>query len=357
MLRHFISEASHRQFQSYRYVKSPLWAKKILAYMVIVFLFILFCLAFLPWTQTSKGQGQVIAFSPNERAQTIDSPITGRLGRWHVQEGSFVKAGDPIVEIFDNDPNILERLKSEREAIIKNLQASSLAAETSKINVDRQKKLVEQGLASERDYEKSKLEYSKLLSVEAKASADLTKIDTKIARQSTQMVVAPMDGYIQRRQLGLGSQQVKSGDFLAMLVPQTVSRSVELWVGGNDLPFIHQGDKVRLQFEGWPAIQSFGWPSLARGTFGGTVEFIDTFVSENGKTRLLVRADPEDTNWPSSDRLRQGARVFGWVLLNKVSLGFEVWRNFNGFPPISTQDQLMQKNNKDPKAPSKSSKK
>jgi hypothetical protein len=31
--------------------------------------------------------------------------------------------------------------------------------------------------------------------------------------------------------------------------------------------------------------------------------------------------------------LRQGARAQGWVLLNRVSVGYELWRQFNGFPP------------------------
>jgi hypothetical protein len=37
--------------------------------------------------------------------------------------------------------------------------------------------------------------------------------------------------------------------------------------------------------------------------------------------------------WPESRFIRQGTRVNGWILLNKVSLGYELWRQFNGFPP------------------------
>jgi adhesin transport system membrane fusion protein len=31
--------------------------------------------------------------------------------------------------------------------------------------------------------------------------------------------------------------------------------------------------------------------------------------------------------------MRQGVRAVGWVLLDEVSLGFELWRQLNGFPP------------------------
>ena len=32
--------------------------------------------------------------------------------------------------------------------------------------------------------------------------------------------------------------------------------------------------------------------------------------------------------------LRQGVRVNGWVLLSQVTLGYELWRIFNGFPML-----------------------
>lgn len=49
---------------------------------------------------------------------------------------------------------------------------------------------------------------------------------------------------------------------------------------------------------------------------------------------MLVEADPRDTPWPSGHFLRQGVRANGWVMLNVVPLGYETWRQFNGFPPV-----------------------
>jgi hypothetical protein len=46
----------------------------------------------------------------------------------------------------------------------------------------------------------------------------------------------------------------------------------------------------------------------------------------------MVEPDPNDKPWPSLTYLRQGVRVKGWVLLDTVPLGFEVWRQLNGFP-------------------------
>lgn len=341
MLRHILQNSQLRKRKSFRFIRASWIVSRGGYHITITLFFLAIGFLFLPWYQTVRGSGRVIAYSPNERAQSIDSPIYGRLGKWFVQEGSFVREGDPIVEIIDNDPDILTRLNQQRDAVKKNLDAAGVAVSNSKNNYMRLAELLKQGVVSQRDYEKAKIEYSKLLADEAKVSAELVKIDTKVARQSAQNVTAPMNGYIQRRKSGSGSQLVKVGDELALLVPDTKSRSVEVFISGNDAPFVHKDDRVRIQFEGWPAVQSLGWPSLAKGTFGGRVVFVDRQLNLHGQSRLLIV--PDEDPWPNSEILRQGVRVYAWVLLNKVSVGFELWRNFNGFPPIVSQEGLYRK--------------
>ncbi len=90
---------------------------------------------------------------------------------------------------------------------------------------------------------------------------------------------------------------------------------------------------MRLQFEGWPAVQFSGWPSVAVGTFGGTVAFVDPSDDGTGDFRVVVVPDEDEEAWPDSRFLRQGTRAKGWVLLEEVSIGFELWRQVNGFPP------------------------
>jgi hypothetical protein len=125
---------------------------------------------------------------------------------------------------------------------------------------------------------------------------------------------------------------VKAGDGLLVIVPDTEDRAVELWIAGNDMPLLSDGRPVRLQFEGWPAVQFTGWPSVAVGTFGGHVALIDSTDDGSGRFRILVRPDTNEP-WPTGLYLRQGVRVNGWVLLDSVKLGYELWRRFNGFPP------------------------
>lgn len=166
----------------------------------------------------------------------------------------------------------------------------------------------------------------------ASASAELTRIETRLARQATQHVKAPSNGTVLRITARQTSDLVKSGDVLAHFVPDTDGQAVELWIDGNDVNLIRKEAPVRLQFEGWPAVQFSGWPSAAVGTYGGKVAFVDPHDDGKGRFRVVVVPDGT-TTWPSRDHLRQGTRSAGWVLLNRVKLGYEVWRQLNGFPP------------------------
>ena len=90
------------------------------------------------------------------------------------------------------------------------------------------------------------------------------------------------------------------------------------------MPLIQEGDPVRLQFKGWPAVQFVGWPSVAVGTFGGKVNRV--FPTDDGKGNFRVVVTPDnhfarEDGWPDNRYLRQGVRANGWVLLRKVPAG------------------------------------
>ena len=57
-----------------------------------------------PWQQNVPGSGGVTALTPVERQQTLDAPVSGRVIRWHVVEGTEVAEGDLIVEISRQRP-------------------------------------------------------------------------------------------------------------------------------------------------------------------------------------------------------------------------------------------------------------
>jgi len=221
--------------------------------------------------------------------------------------------------------NDVESARASLNAARNELEA--LSADRQRIQTDADA-LINDGQAK---YEYAKAEL-------AKERIELAKLDSTLARQSTQQVRAPRAGTILRLVARQGAEVVKAGDTLAVLVPDTVSHAVELYVHGNDAPLISQGRHVRLQFEGWPAVQFAGWPSVAVGTFGGTVAFVD--AADDGRGRFRIVVVPEgDEEWPSGRFLRQGVRANGWILLDEVRLGYEMWRQFNGFPPAISKSE------------------
>ena len=206
---------------------------------------------------------------------------------------------------------------------------------------------INEKLARDADYQKIETDFQNSIATAgatlaagkadtANSAAEMQRVEVRVARQATQTIRAPRNGTVLRLLAQPGGEMLKSGDSIAAFVPDTANLVVELFMDGNDIPLIHAGDPVRLQFEGWPAVQFTGWPSVAVGTFGGRVLLVDATDNGQGKFRILVQPDAKDEAWPSNRYLRQGVRTNGWVLLNKVSLGYELWRQFNGFPPTIT---------------------
>jgi biotin carboxyl carrier protein len=187
---------------------------------------------------------------------------------------------------------------------------------------------------------------------------EIQDIDNRIQRFKARNVLAPCDGTVYRvaANVGQGGQYVKEGDELCTIVPDTAERVVELFLDGVDAPLVlayadraGRPPHVRLQFEGWPAIQFSGWPELAIGTFGGKVKQMDSAANLEGKFRVLVEPEAQLTGdvWPEADFLRQGNQVVGWVMLNRVTLGYEIWRRLNGFPPVLAPESKGKSKGKD----------
>ncbi len=288
---------------------------------------------FTPWVQTTAGNGLVNSLDPRDREQEIHALVGGRIQEWYVRDGSSVKAGDPIVRIIDNDPLLLERLEAERAAQQRKLESARIATQTARLDYDRRLALYNDGLVSRREFEDASIRWEELKAAQAQAEADLQRAQVNLSRQSIQEVVAPRDGTILRLAAGDIATSIKEGQTLATFIPDNVTRAVELSIDGRDIPLVQPGRKVRLQFEGWPAVQFSGWPSKAIGTFGGVVAVVDQSAKANGRFRVVVVEDPDDQPWPDGHYIRFGAKVRGWVLLDTVRLGYELWRRLNNFPP------------------------
>lgn len=172
--------------------------------------------------------------------------------------------------------------------------------------------------------------------------AEISKLENEttniLVRQSQYQIIAPQAGYVvQAVKVGIG-ETIKEGDAVATILPQSSDVAFEMYVKAMDLPLLSVGRKVRVEFDGWPALAFSGWAEASIGTFGGEVAIIDKIENNNGLFRVIVKPDPEDEPWP--DQLRLGSAAKGWAMLHDVPIWFEIWRNMNGFPPTLYADEI-----------------
>jgi multidrug resistance efflux pump len=150
-------------------------------------------------------------------------------------------------------------------------------------------------------------------------------------RNGLYYITAPKSGYITKTTTSGIGETIKEGEEILTLMPNEYDLAVEMFIRPIDLPLVHRGEKVRIQFDGWPSIVFSGWPNNSFGTFGGEIYAIDQYIGTNGKYRVLVKPDENDKPWP--DALRFGTGASNLIMLNDVPIWYELWRNINGFPP------------------------
>lgn len=404
--------------------ETPEFVVRYVKILAILFFALPIIAMFLPWQQNVTAIGKVTAFSPSERVQTIDAPVSGVISKWYVQEGSVVKEGEVLLEVSDIDPMFKDRLEAQRnnlqtklnakqdelksyqvqqqnlmssrdakisaaqfkldvanQKILSTTEAISAAkatADAAEFQSNRMQRLFVDGLVSKRDLEVAErdliIAHRNLISAQAQhnsakaeaqsakaeilqiradtqASLDsssavinkikgeladsqnsLTSSEINLSRQNMQRIVAPRAGTIFRLPVNSQSQMISQGQPLLVILPETNARAVELWVDGRDAPLITTDTSVRLEFEGWPAIQVPGWAKIGIGTFSGKVSFVDPTDNGTGSFRVMVVPDENYPDWPSARFLRQGISAKGWILLQNVTIGYEIWRLLNGFP-------------------------
>jgi multidrug efflux pump subunit AcrA (membrane-fusion protein) len=166
-------------------------------------------------------------------------------------------------------------------------------------------------------------------------AADVAKLRNQFAnytiRSGLYTITAPQSGQVVKaRTAGIG-EILKEGEVISEIVPTDIDYAIEMFVRPVDLPLLAIGQKVRLLFDGFPAVVFSGWPQASYGTFGGEVSAIESNVSTNGKFRVLIREDRTDKPWPP--QLMMGTGAQGIALLKDVPIWYELWRNINGFPP------------------------
>jgi len=310
-------------------------------------------MTFIPWVQTTSGPGKVTTMNPRDRVQSINAVVSGRVAQWYVNDGDSVKAGDPIVQIQDIDIDLVSRLQAQLDAAERKYAATTKAVAIARIDYERKEALFNEGLESRYEFEQARIKVQELLVSEQEAAGEMNSAQVNLSRQGSQLVSAPRDGTIIHVEAGDLATIVSAGAPLATFMPANVERAVEIYIDGRDIGLVKPGRQVRMVFEGWPAFQFSGVPDHAIGTFSGEVVFVEPSARPDGTFRVLVEEPATATNcfdttrpdftsntidcgWPPESYIRLGANARGWILLDTVPLGFELWRLLNNFPPVNS---------------------
>lgn len=158
---------------------------KILNRVIVGFLlFGILCL-FLPWTQNISGSGSVTTLKPDQRPQTVHNAIAGRIEKWYVKEGDFVKKGDTILfisEIKEDylDPNLVGNTKQQVDA--KKLAVESYGDKVNSLDVQVESLQTERQLKLKQAENKIKQAHLKIKS----DSMNLVAVKTQLKIAQTQ---------------------------------------------------------------------------------------------------------------------------------------------------------------------------
>jgi hypothetical protein len=219
-----------------------------------------------------------------------------------------------IQSLFDDGIKSLTDLEAKKLSV-REAQAKTLSLEN-KIFANRNDLLNLKAniIAITNDYNdklsKSQSERMSAISNKYNAGATKNKLESSYnayeQRANNYYVTAPVTGLITKAVVGGIGEVVKEGEDILTIIPSD------------------------YQLDGWPAIVFSGWPNSSVGTFAGQVFAIDNYISKNGKYRILVSETADETAWPQEVRVGGGANTI--TLLNEVKVGYELWRQLNGFP-------------------------
>jgi multidrug efflux pump subunit AcrA (membrane-fusion protein) len=386
----------------------------------------------LPWTQNIRAMGKVTTLYQNQRPQSVDMVIGGKILKWYIKEGDYVKKGDTLIQIGEVkdeyfDTSLLDRTKNQitakqlKESSYK-LKASNYASSLptlmqqrdfkisqlqnkqrqtqNKINADnaelkaasvelniatsqlsRAEIMVANDVISKVDFEnrsrtfqkanaaytekqnklsisqrelqnidieivtvgqeyaekifKAQAEQSGSTGEAANTSGEIEKLKIQLnnykIRRDNYFIVAPQDGQVIKVKKAGINEIIKEGEKLLEVVPSIRDFAVELFIKPMDQVLVDTGQEVRFIFDGYPAIVFSGWPNSSYGTFTGKIATIETNSQEDGTFRVLVVPKEGTKAWPPS--LKMGVAANAFAMLKDVPIGYELWRNINGFPP------------------------
>lgn len=209
-----------------------------------------------------------------ESAVKISADVSGEIIEMAVKEGDSVVAGQMLLRI---NPDLYETQLNQlqanldnglaslagQEAQLESVRAAQLQAES---NYNRIKKLFEQKVSSEQEYEQARLQYET-----AKANLSASQKNIQAAKYTVQslkanlaqgsknlgrtQIYAPASGIITNLNSEKGERVVGTAQMAGteiMRISNLNSMEVEVNVNENDIVRIETGDSADIEVDAWP---------------------------------------------------------------------------------------------------------
>ena len=149
---------------------------------------------FIPWTQNISADGSVTTLRQEQRPQQLNTVIPGKVIKWYVKEGDFVKAGDTIIqlaEVKDDylDPNLLGRMREQIDAKMGSLKNYEQKAQMA----ENQNEALRQSIRLKRAEMDNKIQQQRMKIVSDSVELMATINDLKIKSQQYQRQLLMFD--------------------------------------------------------------------------------------------------------------------------------------------------------------------
>ncbi len=192
-------------------------------------------------TQTVTASGALSAVTTVQ----VGSQVSGIIAKLHADFNSKVKKGDLLAEL---DPTPFQaQVEQQRATVTK----AVVDTRNSEITFNRQKRLLDEGLAAQSDYDAAKAAFDAAKAQVDQAKAGLSQAETNLKYTK---ITSPIDGIVVARQFDVGQTVAASfqAPTLFTIAQDLTKMQVAADVSESDIGQIKVGEPVRFSVDAYP---------------------------------------------------------------------------------------------------------
>ncbi len=260
--------------------------------------------------ETVSASGKV--YPEDERK--VSSDVSGEITDLYVLEGDSVKKGQVLARVFadvlTSNRDRSSSVVNQQEAQVGNVEASIAAFEArlnqSKLNYDRQKKLLNDKVISKSEFEQAESQYltaqadlnaAKQTAKSTKAGVQSAKADLNAANKnlSRTTIISPMDGIVSLLAVKKGERVAGNSFSLGTEIMRVADMNrieVRVDVGENDIPKVHIGDSAYVEVDAYNDRKFKGVVTQISSSSTSAQQITNAATGDVTNYKVYIRIDP-----------------------------------------------------------------